>query len=477
MKNTNLFVMTAMVCGLGGVGCNEIFDNDYGVYPAGGTPSGQGGFGGSGSANGGSGANPQNTPCEPGTQQDCYTGPPETRDVGACTPGTWTCKPDGSGYGPCVGEKLPQEATCTDQDLDCNGQKDNYVPAPKIVSPAPDKAVPGGEVFFQWSGGVAPYRLEVAYDDKFEDLVMIGNPPTPFSVETSGTTWLEELNGGFYHWRVRSANPCGTSEFVNGSKVHVTCNPVVLRADPVSSFYQPSIAWNPKKNEYGVIMGRFDPGNAYIEFLRTDRQGKLIEGSIRTFPLMSSSEPNMNPDLIYIPSIENWGIITYSQGNDEATVATFNDEFTFYREMRIPLSSSSQTHRIAYDVGMDRVVTTTDHFGGAQETYLQHFDSTLSTSSSILDTGVSCGSYFNGQFAALTALPGFAEGTNSMFLSFDHRERSLSGLRHYLFVQRVDLNETSGELAWGPGNGSDCYAGMKLVERTEIDVAFLSAAA
>jgi hypothetical protein len=61
--------------------------------------------------------------CVPGSTTACYTGPPGTAGVGACKAGVATCAADGLGYGPCVGEALPQPETClTPIDDDCNGQ-------------------------------------------------------------------------------------------------------------------------------------------------------------------------------------------------------------------------------------------------------------------------------------------------------------------------------------------------------------------
>src|SRR5262249_30730960 len=51
-------------------------------------------------------------PCVPGSQQDCYDGPPGTLGNGPCVGGKKTCDKDGVGYGPCVGEVLPQPETC-----------------------------------------------------------------------------------------------------------------------------------------------------------------------------------------------------------------------------------------------------------------------------------------------------------------------------------------------------------------------------
>ena len=80
-----------------------------------GQTSGTGGIGGAG------GSEPA-LACEPGSSQTCYSGPPDTLDVGACKAGVATCAPDGSAYGPCTGEVIPNFEDCgTVEDDDCNG--------------------------------------------------------------------------------------------------------------------------------------------------------------------------------------------------------------------------------------------------------------------------------------------------------------------------------------------------------------------
>ena len=60
--------------------------------------------------------------CVPGTIQACYSGPPETQNVGPCVGGTQMCNADGQGYGACTGEVLPATETCANlMDDDCDG--------------------------------------------------------------------------------------------------------------------------------------------------------------------------------------------------------------------------------------------------------------------------------------------------------------------------------------------------------------------
>ncbi|MDI1450195.1 SBBP repeat-containing protein [Polyangium sp. 6x1] len=60
--------------------------------------------------------------CQPGSTTACYTGPGGTLGVGICKAGTQTCNAQGSAYGPCVGEVLPQAENCmTPEDESCTG--------------------------------------------------------------------------------------------------------------------------------------------------------------------------------------------------------------------------------------------------------------------------------------------------------------------------------------------------------------------
>ncbi|MBI4705653.1 MAG: hypothetical protein HY744_31565, partial [Deltaproteobacteria bacterium] len=61
--------------------------------------------------------------CKPNASEICYSAAPATINVGPCKAGAKTCKPDGSGFGPCAGEVTPQNAEdCNNNvDDDCNG--------------------------------------------------------------------------------------------------------------------------------------------------------------------------------------------------------------------------------------------------------------------------------------------------------------------------------------------------------------------
>jgi hypothetical protein len=65
--------------------------------------------------------------CEAGTVEPCYTGTPDTQDIGLCHGGTRTCNDAGT-WNECVGEVTPHQEACGNgTDENCNGVADENV--------------------------------------------------------------------------------------------------------------------------------------------------------------------------------------------------------------------------------------------------------------------------------------------------------------------------------------------------------------
>lgn len=100
-----------------------------------GASGGAGGSGGSGvtsstssgttSASTGSSSSGTGGSCTPSSTMACFDGmPPAMAGRGICVAGSQTCKPDGTGYGGCMGQVLPMPETCADlHDEDCDGNE------------------------------------------------------------------------------------------------------------------------------------------------------------------------------------------------------------------------------------------------------------------------------------------------------------------------------------------------------------------
>ncbi|MCB9520769.1 MAG: hypothetical protein H6699_07835 [Myxococcales bacterium] len=83
-------------------------------------------------------------PCEFGSVQRCFTGPPTSRTVGGCVDGYQQCtNRSAPAWADCEGEILPQEEICDAKDNDCNGCVDDLADCdPLLACPTEDFARP-----------------------------------------------------------------------------------------------------------------------------------------------------------------------------------------------------------------------------------------------------------------------------------------------------------------------------------------------
>ncbi|WP_052374974.1 hypothetical protein [Chondromyces apiculatus] len=109
--------------GAGGAGGENVGGNAGTGGAGGGLGGAGGGLGGAGQGGAGGSGQGGGPACAPGETEFCYSGPPGTGTTGLCKAGVRTCSADGSGFGPCLGEVVPQPETCTTPgDDDCDGQ-------------------------------------------------------------------------------------------------------------------------------------------------------------------------------------------------------------------------------------------------------------------------------------------------------------------------------------------------------------------
>ncbi|MDB4970405.1 MAG: hypothetical protein JWN44_6094 [Myxococcales bacterium] len=128
-------------------------------------------------------------PCQPGSVEKCFQGPPGKRGVGGCTDGSTTCEGLEFGmWGPCKDSISPSGEKCDNLDNDCNGCSDDSLcctsvldcPAPgdpriKPVKPFTDLALKG-ELFFSQPATSWSWKIEGGPCDKLF-LTSTGTPP------------------------------------------------------------------------------------------------------------------------------------------------------------------------------------------------------------------------------------------------------------------------------------------------------------
>jgi hypothetical protein len=119
MKNRTIAIalsFAASAAMLSGLACGSDPDGSggQGASNQGGGPSGGGGSGGDGAA--------LPTICEPDMTEPCYDGDEGTEGVGLCVAGEQTCSDDGTAWGTCIDQVIPDVEQCNALgDEDCDG--------------------------------------------------------------------------------------------------------------------------------------------------------------------------------------------------------------------------------------------------------------------------------------------------------------------------------------------------------------------
>ncbi len=327
---------------------------------------------------------------------------------------------------------------------------------PLILSPSNGATVSGGSVTFEWCGGCAPYEVEIAFDNAFNDPVMM-----PVMVNTPSVT-VNGLNGGRVYWRVRSMGECSTGVFSEGGEAHLTCAPILLKTDPMYDYAPSAIAWNEKDKEYGVLLTRLDAGIVHIEFLRTDRLGNIVFGPAEvSSPLMPSFDwaGYLSPDLVYVASSDRWATVYHREGNDQSHVTVFDDNGTVLSSKGLDFGSDTEAHSITYHPETGQIVTSTDHsVSGLWETYIQRFDASLTQTGLSVNVVDSIGYPHNGLYGTVVAMPGLMNAGPSIFTVWEGWDSISPDDIFGLYGQRIDL--PTGTLAWPSGF---YMAGKKLI--------------
>jgi hypothetical protein len=149
--------------------------------------------------------------CVAGDLVECYSGPAETRNLGACRTGKRTCTSAGNWASMCVGEVVPRPEIFNGVDDDCNGSVDDGVTAPPpelalVVSPTAVTVVEGSSGNFAVSLSAQPAANVTATIASGDNAVATVSPSsltftpanyaTPQNVTVSGTQDIDTVTDG-----------------------------------------------------------------------------------------------------------------------------------------------------------------------------------------------------------------------------------------------------------------------------------------
>jgi hypothetical protein len=193
--------------------------------------------------------------CEPGDELRCYTGPPNTGDVGLCKTGTRSCDDQGK-FGPCEGEVLPRdfEDVATPDDDDCDrrdgshrwtlttGDEQLQQPLALAIEPNGDLIVAGA-----FRGTMNPAFQMTAIDGD-QDAFMVrvgasGKPQSAGGLQVASTGEDEIAAIGVDGERVVIAGSLGAAADVGGIPVAADADTHAFVAS-VTTATRPSPTWS-----------------------------------------------------------------------------------------------------------------------------------------------------------------------------------------------------------------------------------------
>lgn len=344
--------------------------------------------------------------------------------------------------------------------------------AVEIVSPSAKATVGGDPVTLQWQGGSAPYSLEISLDEKFVDGVKTFGPINDTHYD------LEIVRGGTIYWRVRSNNDCGSGENTATSSFTVSSKPFELRKVDNVRFSQPAIAWNPVSNTYGVVVVRSDDNSTALEFFRVNRWGAQLGTPVTLNPTYTVGKSPI-PDIVAIPGQDHWGISYRTNANMVSALIITNDG-TSLGSSPVPSGNEVATTGITFHPGFSRLMTVRDQTDvpWSPKMTATLFNAQLLPWQSNIDIVENEDPDYFGRYPASIALPGFDDTKDTAFIALDYREPELTELRHYLCLQRIDMNNDAAEVAWPKDEANMAhFAGKIAVKAPTTNVAFLNAIA
>ncbi len=227
--------------------------------------------------------------CVPATQQICYDGPPGTQGIGVCKAGKRTCSDDGSLWGDCFGQIIPDLDSCLDAfDNDCNGvlNDGNHLAPGCACIPGQMKCVADHEVYCDANGDWGPPQ------GLCNQICKAGQ----FSCE--GNQVMECFVGPPAKWvpRVGAAYVCSASAHTKCDATTGTCKTVTQTGDATSTGVYYQYATFTSSNS--VFKGGYDV-DTYGDLIYVNRSSAYLD--IYRVTLLDSDgdgklEPNQHPD-------------------------------------------------------------------------------------------------------------------------------------------------------------------------------------